>query len=85
MPAQEFPLNEIKYSHTGHYFQPLRGERSDQWGEAVHFMHSWGGVILEFKDGVKITFSLSDLEYDGDTSGPGEDAIRTWDGGWQVF
>lgn len=48
-------------------------------------MHSWGGVILEFKDGVKITFSLSDLEYDGDTSGPGEDAIRTWDGGWQVF
>lgn len=77
-------MNNIEYRHKGLYFRPLSGERSNQWGEAVYFL-DWGGIILEFKDGAKITYARSDLEDDRDDTGPGEDAIRTWDGSYQVF
>ena len=79
-----YKSNKIEYKKTGKYFRPLSGERSDQWGEEVYWL-DWGGIILEFEDGAKITFAISDLEEDGFDTGPGEDAIRTWDGSWQVF
>jgi uncharacterized protein YwgA len=48
------------YKHTGEFYTALIGPYSGRVGEKVLTL-PWGGIILEFEDGQKITFSLSDV------------------------
>jgi uncharacterized protein YwgA len=49
------------YGHTGEFYIALIGPYSGKVGEKVLTL-SWGGIILEFENGQKITFSLSDVQ-----------------------
>ena len=53
--------NDIDYQHTGKFYKALGGPYTGKIGEAVHSL-SWGGTILEFPDGIKITFSNGDIQ-----------------------
>jgi uncharacterized protein YwgA len=50
-----------EYKHTGEFYTALLGPYLGKVGEKVLAL-SWGGIILEFEDGQKITFSLSDVQ-----------------------
>jgi hypothetical protein len=74
--------NRIDYQDTGRYFTALIGPKKGHIGKAIKFL-SWSGVILEFTDGTKITYGISDIEEE--MQGPGEDAIHDWSGSKSVY
>lgn len=59
--------NNIEFKKTGRRYRVRVGPRTGKVGEEVARL-SWGGVILEFEDGERITYALGDVWIEDEVS-----------------